>query len=114
MFYAWLLLTVPWVGLQCVIVVFPDHTRLIFFIILLKMKIIHGSTHFLLAPDTNTHLFITGRAHYCQSFTVNSEIFARVYFRETSHIFVKIKSSRNADITLSFTNMRKSWPSREF
>ena len=24
----WLFLTVPWVGLQCVIVVFPDHTRL--------------------------------------------------------------------------------------
>ena len=23
----WLFLTVPWVGLQCVIVVFPDHTR---------------------------------------------------------------------------------------
>ena len=27
----WLFLTVPWVGLQCVIVVFPDHTRLLFF-----------------------------------------------------------------------------------
>ena len=25
-----LFLTVPWVGLQCVIVVFPDHTRLLF------------------------------------------------------------------------------------
>ena len=24
----WLFLTVPWVGLQCVIVVFPDHTYL--------------------------------------------------------------------------------------
>ena len=23
----WLFLTVPWVGLQCVIVVFPDHTH---------------------------------------------------------------------------------------
>ena len=23
----WLSLTVPWVGLQCVIVVFPDHTH---------------------------------------------------------------------------------------
>ena len=23
----WLLLTLPWVGLQCVIVVFPDHTH---------------------------------------------------------------------------------------
>ena len=26
----WLFLTVPWVGLQCVIVVFPDHTNLPF------------------------------------------------------------------------------------
>ena len=26
----WLFLTVPWVGLQCVIVVFPDHTHLFF------------------------------------------------------------------------------------
>ena len=27
----WLFLTVPWVGLQCVIVVFPDHTHLLVF-----------------------------------------------------------------------------------
>ena len=27
-----LFLTVPWVGLQCVIVVFPDHTHLLFFL----------------------------------------------------------------------------------
>ena len=26
----WLFLMVPWVGLQCVIVVFPDHTHLPF------------------------------------------------------------------------------------
>ena len=26
----WLFLMVPWVGLQCVILVFPDHTHLIF------------------------------------------------------------------------------------
>ena len=26
----WLFLTVPWVGLQCVIVVFPDHTHLLY------------------------------------------------------------------------------------
>ena len=26
----WFFLTVPWVGLQCVIVVFPDHTYLPF------------------------------------------------------------------------------------
>ena len=30
MYVLWLFLTVPWVGLQCVIVVFPDHTRLRF------------------------------------------------------------------------------------
>ena len=28
----WFFLTVPWVGLQCVTVVFPDHTYLLFFI----------------------------------------------------------------------------------
>ena len=27
----WLFLTVPWVGLQCVVVVFPDYTHLLFF-----------------------------------------------------------------------------------
>ena len=27
----WLLLTVPWYGLQCVIVVFPDHTHFLGF-----------------------------------------------------------------------------------
>ena len=26
----WLFLTVPWVSLQCVVVVFPDHTHLFF------------------------------------------------------------------------------------
>ena len=26
----WLFCTVPWVGLQCEIVVFPDHTHLLF------------------------------------------------------------------------------------
>ena len=26
----WLFHTVPWVGLQCVIVIFPDHTHLLF------------------------------------------------------------------------------------
>ena len=33
----WLFLTVPWVGLQCVIVVFPDHTHLL--LGLLKLSI---------------------------------------------------------------------------
>ena len=38
------------------------------------------------------------------------------YFRETSHMqsFVKIKSSRNVEITLSFTDMIKACPSCEF
>ena len=27
----WLLLTLPWIGLQYVIVVFPDHTHLLFY-----------------------------------------------------------------------------------
>ena len=43
--------------------------------------------------------------------------FTRVfYFRETSHVrsFVKIKSSRNGEITLSFTDIGKACPSLEF
>ena len=32
----WLFPTVPWVGLQCVIVVFPDHTHLLFIIICIE------------------------------------------------------------------------------
>ena len=36
----WLFLTVPWVGLQCVIVVFPDHTPLLSVIGILMVKII--------------------------------------------------------------------------
>ena len=50
--------------------------------------------------------------------TVNSEIFARFYFRETSHMqsSVKIKLSQYGDseIILSFTNIGKSCPSRKF
>ena len=30
-YFLWLFLTVPWVGLQCVIVVFPDHTHFLFY-----------------------------------------------------------------------------------
>ena len=47
--------------------------------------------------------------------TVNSEIFATVYFRETSQTrsFVKINPSRNDEITLSFTHAGISDPSRE-
>ena len=43
--------------------------------------------------------------------TVNSEIFARVLW---SRNFVKIKSSRNAEITLSLTHIGKSCHSRDF
>ena len=50
------------------------------------------------------------------SYSVNSEIFSRVYFRETSHMgsFVKIKSSQNVEITQSFTDIGKSCPSPKF
>ena len=42
--------------------------------------------------------------------TVNSEIFARVLFRETSHMqsFMKIKPSQNSENILSFTHEDKS------
>ena len=48
--------------------------------------------------------------------TVNSEIFARdLLWRNFALLsFVKIKSSRNGEITLSFVNMTKSCPSHEF
>ena len=50
--------------------------------------------------------------------TVNSEFFARFYLRETSHMrgFVKIIPSlyEYVKITLSFTDVGKSCPSREF
>ena len=32
-YVVWLFLTVPWVGLQCVIVVFLDHTYLLFYLV---------------------------------------------------------------------------------
>ena len=38
----WLFLAVRWVGLQCVIVVFPDHTHLLFY------ALIHSSNDILL------------------------------------------------------------------
>ena len=34
----WLFLTLSWVGLHCVIVVFPDHTRLLFIVCLKVMS----------------------------------------------------------------------------
>ena len=52
----------------------------------------------------------------CIKVTVNSEIFPRVYFHETSHkqSFVKLKSSLNGEIILSFTDIGKSCPERAF
>ena len=83
-----LFLTVPWVGLQCVIVVFPGHTHLLF-------AVCPRAKHF--------HLV----ARYCK---------LGFYFRETSHMrsFVKIKSSQNGESTLSFTDRVISYPSCEF
>ena len=50
---------------------------------------------FLLGPKEQPALF---------QLTVNSEVFARFYFRKTSYMqnFVKIKLSRNGEITLLF------------
>ena len=57
---------------------------------------------------------IAGKSHR----TANSEIFERVYFRQTSHTcmrsFVRNKPSRNSKIILSFTDVGKSIPIREF
>ena len=54
--------------------------------------------------------------HCHGSITVNSEIFARVYFRETSHMrsFAKIKPSRKSENSLSLSDEGKSYRSREF
>ena len=48
--------------------------------------------------------------------TVNSEIFARFLFHETSQMrsFVKMKSSQIGEITLLFTDIGTSHPCREF
>ena len=54
------------------------------------------SSYFYLAQKEQAALF---------QLTVNSEVFAKFYFRETSHMqnFVKIKLSQNGEITLLFT-----------
>ena len=44
----------------------------------------------------------------------NSEIFGRVLFSQNFAYFVRLKSSRNAQITLSFTDICKSRTSCEF
>ena len=47
---------------------------------------------------------------------VNSEFSRGFYFRETSYVrsFVKIKFSRNGEITMSFTDIGESCPSHDF
>ena len=49
-------------------------------------------------------------------YTVNAEIFARVLFsRNFAHAkFREIKFSRNGEIIMLFTDIGKSYPSREF
>ena len=46
-------LTVPWVGLQCVIVAFPGHTHLLF------LKITGGGAKFILLHDVESWSDIT-------------------------------------------------------
>ena len=41
----WLFLTVPWVGLQHVIVVFPDHTNLLVYVDQLDAHDLHYLTY---------------------------------------------------------------------
>ena len=52
----WLFLTVPWVGLQCVNVVFPDHTHLLF---LLQKRNIKFLLHNMGYPSTSFNLMWT-------------------------------------------------------
>ena len=37
----WLFLTMPWVGLQFVSVVFPDHTPLLFYLMLGYLRVVY-------------------------------------------------------------------------
>ena len=49
----WLFLAVPWVGLQCVIVVFPDHTHLLFISITMRTHdIVRIKNIFQRGPDS--------------------------------------------------------------
>ena len=57
----WLFLVVPWVGRQCVIVVFPDHTHLLWSIYhpllvqMLKMVVIRARIHNTVKPALSGH-----------------------------------------------------------
>ena len=55
----WLFLTVPWLGLQCVIVVFPDHTYLhVLFMVVLR-------SNFKLCRCIDDDVEGTGRCFVC-------------------------------------------------
>ena len=53
----WLFLTVSWVSLQCVIVVFPDHTHLIFLVGQPCIPDIHAS-HSLRQPSLDESVWL--------------------------------------------------------
>ena len=77
----------------------------------------HGSYQARVTPSTTRTQWIEVTSLLLiVSNTVNSEIFARVYFLETSHMrsFVKLNTSRNGKITLLFTDISFLCPSREF
>ena len=84
-----LFLAVPWGCLRFMIVVFPDHTHLLFW----NCKRIPLNC-------VSIHEDILGQSFFCLH-TVNSEIFARGFS------FVKRKHLQNCEITLSFTNIGK-------
>ena len=83
--FMWLLLTVPWGGRQCVIVVFPDHTHLLFAtIMLLRFFVLFGrffvtqylvSCIFLRKRETSYFTFIVflmSCVHWCSVFLPHS------------------------------------------
>ena len=76
-----------------------------------NLNVLNHKAHLVL-PCVKLHFIWTIRL----TATVNSEVFARVLFRETSHMrsFVKIKSSHIGEIILSFTDIDTSCHSREF
>ena len=41
--FMWLLLTVQWLGLQCMVVLFPDHTHSLFGIYKCSVVLPHGA-----------------------------------------------------------------------
>ena len=52
----WLFLTVPWVGLQCVIVIIPDHTHLHFEKSPATEPIFYGDITFVFKRNMEKHI----------------------------------------------------------